>query len=1171
MDVRKNLPIFSEFIRNRLKEQNSNENKPNLINTNNDCQQIYNGCLTRLMLISKRLNDVVKEYKLPPFEDIVDNLRRQKNGCNMNNGNDIDNINVDFNSNFDHLNKMNCDKEYSIKNGEFLLKELLIHTSQFINIDDRFAHQEIIEQAAVYILWVTFDSFCINLENIKSSGNFSNLSGHYSNLEYVLCLDLLNYLFLEKLCFLSQSIFELMEMKYLNEIFSYPSTIKKAMNNIENNEPKHDWFKSFTEDYIQNEIFGDLIDPFEINDHDYMLLNNDDINMVKETTEDLSKFNFNYSNSEIILQSLLYTDQFNEVKSLNLNIIDEKPKNCNYDQNKIKNDINVESKNKSPEEVLSDLYDDLSNFIIDYNSQHEGEVFYLNNEELYNAILNLLINTNNDYELMDELTNLLGANYHQLITKITTFYKNQIKTNTLVPNISSKLRAKKAENLFEKISQKRDTGSGMIRPSIVIQTNREKELKKERRKINKKINKEMNKMQKIAETNECTNEISLKDLERMREKNIKASVRAALMPSIKKQLDQYKPAEKYPFVFDLYQSIKTTAAYIVDSKLMLPAGTERKVFETYDEILVPIIAPSDETKNFLNTFKIIEIKDTDEIVQKAFQGFSRLNIIQSTVFQTAYLSGNQNMLICAPTGAGKTNIAMLTILNIIRSFEADQFKIIYIAPMKALCAEMTASFGKRLQPFGIKVRELTGDMQMTSKEIMETQMLVVTPEKWDVVTRKSVGDVQLMDLVRLIVIDEIHLLESDRGHVLETLVARTIRYFEQTQSYIRLVGLSATLPNYIDVSQFLGVDPYKGLFVFDERFRPVPLLKRFIGCKAHNKQQLINDMDEISFMKAKEILRKEQQVMIFVHSRNATMVLANYILEKSQTDKNNDNIQAIFTADTTKLHGSDKLIAKARYRNLNKFLLNGIGLHHAGMPRSERNIVEKLFSHGVIKVLICTSTLAWGVNLPARSVIIRGTDYYDPCQGHFVDITMLDVLQIFGRAGRPQFDNEGEATIITSYSKLPYYLNLLTNQLPIESHFLKRLTDNLNSEIVLGTISNIAEAVEWLKYTYLYIRMQKNPIEYGLKVKDAQLLIDHLYSLAKSSAELLDQAHMIRYYPENEGTLDATHLGQVASHFYIQHETIIHFNEKLKTTMDIGSILEMMAHISEFQQLRVGK
>jgi len=189
-----------------------------------------------------------------------------------------------------------------------------------------------------------------------------------------------------------------------------------------------------------------------------------------------------------------------------------------------------------------------------------------------------------------------------------------------------------------------------------------------------------------------------------------------------------------------------------------------------------------------------------------------------------------------------------------------------------------------------------------------------------------------------------------------------------------------------------------------------------------------------------------------------------------------------------------------------------------------------------------------------------------------VDIDMLDVMQIFGRAGRPQFDTEGEATIITPHAKLAHYLSMLTNQLPIESKFLKRLTDNLNAEIVLGTVSNIGEAVEWLRYSYAYIRMQQNPVEYGLKMMskiDLGIVTDHMYSLIRGSAEALDRAEMIRYNMDSDNTLDATHLGRIASHFYIQHETIVHFNQSIRTTMDAGGILQMFSKAQEFQQLKV--
>lgn len=194
--------------------------------------------------------------------------------------------------------------------------------------------------------------------------------------------------------------------------------------------------------------------------------------------------------------------------------------------------------------------------------------------------------------------------------------------------------------------------------------------------------------------------------------------------------------------------------------------------------------------------------------------------------------------------------------------QKDEFKIIYVAPMKALAAEMATNFSRRLGKLGVSVRELTGDIQLTKSEIQETQMIITTPEKWDVVTRKGTGDIALTSIVRLLIIDEVHLLHGDRGPVVEALVARTLRQVESSQSMIRIVGLSATLPNYVDVARFLRVNPYKGLFYFDHRFRPVPLSQTFIGVKALKPMQQMTDMDLVCYNQVVEMVKQKHQVKI---------------------------------------------------------------------------------------------------------------------------------------------------------------------------------------------------------------------------------------------------------------------------------------------------------------------
>ena len=191
----------------------------------------------------------------------------------------------------------------------------------------------------------------------------------------------------------------------------------------------------------------------------------------------------------------------------------------------------------------------------------------------------------------------------------------------------------------------------------------------------------------------------------------------------------------------------------------------------------------------------------------------------------------------------------------------EDFKVVYVAPMKALAAEMTSAFGRRLRALGIAVRELTGDMQLSKRELEETQIVVTTPEKWDVLTRKG-SEVSMAAAVRLLIIDEVHLLNDDRGPVIETLVARTLRQVETTQSMIRIVGLSATLPNYQDVARFLGVNEATGLFYFDAAYRPVPLTQHYVGVMETNIVKRNGIMNDVCFEKVAEAVRRGKQAMV---------------------------------------------------------------------------------------------------------------------------------------------------------------------------------------------------------------------------------------------------------------------------------------------------------------------
>ena len=184
------------------------------------------------------------------------------------------------------------------------------------------------------------------------------------------------------------------------------------------------------------------------------------------------------------------------------------------------------------------------------------------------------------------------------------------------------------------------------------------------------------------------------------------------------------------------------------------------------------------------------------------------------------------------------------------------------------------------------------------------------------------------------------------------------------------------------------------------------------------------------------------------------------------------------------------------------------------------------------------------------------------------------MAQIFGRAGRPQYDTSGEGILITHMKQLPRYLALVLRQLPIESQFIEALADHLNAEVALGTVSNMDEAVTWLSYTYLHVRMLRNPLVYG--ITQSELAADP--ALARKRAELiaaaaatLDNARMLKYQAST-GLLWATDLGRTASHYYIQHETITTFTEELDKfgeSMLDEHLLNLICKASEFSNINL--
>eukprot|EP00397_Hematodinium_sp_SG-2012_P000336 GEMP01000336.1.p1 GENE.GEMP01000336.1~~GEMP01000336.1.p1 ORF type:complete len:2004 (+),score=418.53 GEMP01000336.1:621-6632(+) len=606
-------------------------------------------------------------------------------------------------------------------------------------------------------------------------------------------------------------------------------------------------------------------------------------------------------------------------------------------------------------------------------------------------------------------------------------------------------------------------------------------------------------------------------------------------------------------------------------KVVLPLGTKRSVVEGSHE-MVTIPAPERKAKN---TDELIPVTDLPEWAQIIFKGMTLFNTIQSKVFHSAF-GRNANMLVCAPTGAGKTNVALLAIARLIgqhltvNNVAKNDFKVVYLAPMKALCAEIVGKFAKALGPVGVRVREMTGDVQLSKNELQETHVIITVPEKWDVMTRNSTsggGEEGVQQLVHLVIIDEVHLLNDDRGAVIESVVARTMRFAETSGHFCRLVALSATLPNYRDVAAFLQVTE-NNIFYFDSSYRPIPMEQTFIGVSCENVKKPAR-MVEITYDRVVKTLREGHQCMVFVHARNDTYktadALHNIALARGET--------AIF--DPTKISGCEQYIKeanKSRSRQVTELFYKGYGMHHAGMLRSDRTLTEKLFSAGAIKVLCCTATLAWGVNLPARHVIIKGTSIFDSQSGGFKQVGILDVMQIFGRAGRPQFDNVGQATLITDHKHLNEYIRLMNHQMPIESQFEKFIVNALNAEITMGNIASEKDAAEWLKYTYFFVRFYKSPTQYGITNRDYEedpSLLAKRIEYVSAAAKKLDAARLIRI--DRNKNYNSTDLGRVATRFYVDWETTETFSKGIQrlNAWNDSEVLALFGESKEFAQLKV--
>ncbi|XP_069795276.1 probable ATP-dependent DNA helicase HFM1 isoform X2 [Narcine bancroftii] len=524
------------------------------------------------------------------------------------------------------------------------------------------------------------------------------------------------------------------------------------------------------------------------------------------------------------------------------------------------------------------------------------------------------------------------------------------------------------------------------------------------------------------------------------------------------------------------------------------------------------------------------LRAVTEILQfrSIFKEFPYFNYIQSRLLDDL-LYDEKNFVICSPTGSGKTVIFELAIVRILMEVPNpwSNIKIVYMAPIKALCNQRYEDWKEKFGPIGLICKELTGDTEMDDYfEIQNAHIIITTPEKWDTMTRKW-RDNSLVQLVRLFLIDEAHVVKDEsRGATLEVVVSRmkTVHLAASRSSSqpvdktLRFVAVSATIPNVEDVAEWLSDRKEPGISMkIDESHRPVKLRKVVLGFPCSNSQTEFKFDLSLNYRIASVIQTYSEQkpTLVFCATRKGVQQSGSILAKDAKFIMTMEHRQ--------RLQKYTNSIKDAKLRDL---LTYGVGYHHAGVDLSDRRATEAAFTAGDLPVLFTTSTLAMGVNLPAHLVVIKSTMHY--AGGMFQEYSETDILQMMGRAGRPQFDTTATVVIMTRNQTKDKYTQMLNGAYTIESSLHKHLIEHLNAEIILNTITDVNVALEWIRSTFLYIRALKNPIHYGfatgldragIEAKLQELCLKNLQAL--SSIGLLRMDEEINFKPTETGKLMA--------------------------------------------------
>ena len=323
-----------------------------------------------------------------------------------------------------------------------------------------------------------------------------------------------------------------------------------------------------------------------------------------------------------------------------------------------------------------------------------------------------------------------------------------------------------------------------------------------------------------------------------------------------------------------------------------------------------------------------------------------------------------------------------------------------------------------------------------------------------------------------------------------------------------------------DIAAFLEATE---TFAFDASFRSVPLAVHIMAFRGNDKNQFM--FNKYLNNRVPDLIQrfsKGKPTIVFCHTKKECELLAAELSVVNGLGREGDR-------------GCIAVAGQTRIKSLQKVLYRGIGYHHAGLESNDRRLVEKAFGTS-IRILCATSTLAMGVNLPAHLVIIKGTLAWRGAADGYADIDTGTMLQMMGRAGRPGFDTEGTAVIMTDEESKRRYDRLSSGLDVVESQMSAKLISCLNSEISQRVITTFSDAVNWMKGTFFFVRARSNPAMYGLHGEPGSL--DLAFSkLVGESLRELDDDGIISVNKENGVVLPLAGSVVMSSHL-VEHSAM---------------------------------